>query len=324
MGRGAQDARGRATVAQRAASLRPLLDREWADELRVELRWAAQGLGELRELEVLIARLEERMAALPDDAVPEDPTMTISGGPESGRKRPALGLPCCCRRTVTSTCTSDWSPQPRNRLPPRPPPRRRVRRSLRWCARRGSGWRRGRKLFSTTRRRCREGRRTTSGTRRGSRPTSPIRRRGGGACPGCGRQRRSQSRWSVSRRSSVSTRTPPTPGQPSRRWRERRRARQFHARCACGRARTGYGDPPRVRPALAQGQPAKVAAMAGDLSGSGTSDGTVVAAGAVVWRPDPAHPGEVEVCAVHRPRYDDWSLPKGKLDRGEHLLAGGA
>ena len=36
---------------------RPLLDREWADELRDELRWAGQGLGELRELEVLIARL---------------------------------------------------------------------------------------------------------------------------------------------------------------------------------------------------------------------------------------------------------------------------
>ena len=24
-----------------------------------------------------------------------------------------------------------------------------------------------------------------------------------------------------------------------------------------------------------------------------------------------------EVCLVHRPRYDDWSLPKGKLDDGE-------
>jgi 8-oxo-dGTP diphosphatase len=23
------------------------------------------------------------------------------------------------------------------------------------------------------------------------------------------------------------------------------------------------------------------------------------------------------VCLVHRPRYDDWTLPKGKLDRGE-------
>jgi 8-oxo-dGTP diphosphatase len=27
--------------------------------------------------------------------------------------------------------------------------------------------------------------------------------------------------------------------------------------------------------------------------------------------------GGVELCLVHRPRYDDWSLPKGKLDRGE-------
>jgi 8-oxo-(d)GTP phosphatase len=42
------------------------------------------------------------------------------------------------------------------------------------------------------------------------------------------------------------------------------------------------------------------------------------AAGGVVWRPAGAEP---EVCLVHRPRYDDWSLPKGKLDAGEHPLA---
>jgi 8-oxo-dGTP diphosphatase len=38
----------------------------------------------------------------------------------------------------------------------------------------------------------------------------------------------------------------------------------------------------------------------------------------VLWRP--AGRG-VEVCLVHRPRYDDWSLPKGKLHAGEHPLA---
>lgn len=43
----------------------------------------------------------------------------------------------------------------------------------------------------------------------------------------------------------------------------------------------------------------------------------VRAAGGVVWRPSGAG---VEVCLVHRPRYDDWSLPKGKLDPGEHPL----
>lgn len=41
----------------------------------------------------------------------------------------------------------------------------------------------------------------------------------------------------------------------------------------------------------------------------------IEAAGGVVWRRD-GH-GAVEVLLVHRPRYDDWSLPKGKLDGGE-------
>jgi 8-oxo-dGTP pyrophosphatase MutT (NUDIX family) len=42
----------------------------------------------------------------------------------------------------------------------------------------------------------------------------------------------------------------------------------------------------------------------------------VLAAGAVLWRPngDPAAP---EIAIIHRPRYDDWSLPKGKVDFGE-------
>jgi 8-oxo-dGTP diphosphatase len=42
------------------------------------------------------------------------------------------------------------------------------------------------------------------------------------------------------------------------------------------------------------------------------------AAGAVVWRLDG---GGAQVLLVHRPKYDDWSLPKGKLEAGEHVLA---
>jgi 8-oxo-dGTP diphosphatase len=42
----------------------------------------------------------------------------------------------------------------------------------------------------------------------------------------------------------------------------------------------------------------------------------VVAAGAVLWQPDPDS-AEPQVAIVHRPRYDDWSLPKGKIDPGE-------
>lgn len=42
------------------------------------------------------------------------------------------------------------------------------------------------------------------------------------------------------------------------------------------------------------------------------------AAGGVLWRLSADR--AVEVALVHRPRYDDWSLPKGKLRRGEHPL----
>ncbi len=41
----------------------------------------------------------------------------------------------------------------------------------------------------------------------------------------------------------------------------------------------------------------------------------VQAAGGVVWRRAPQD--GIEVLVVHRPKYDDWSLPKGKLDPGE-------
>jgi 8-oxo-(d)GTP phosphatase len=41
----------------------------------------------------------------------------------------------------------------------------------------------------------------------------------------------------------------------------------------------------------------------------------VLAAGAVVFGPGK------RVLLVHRPRYDDWSFPKGKLDPGEHVTS---
>ena len=40
----------------------------------------------------------------------------------------------------------------------------------------------------------------------------------------------------------------------------------------------------------------------------------IQAAGGVVMRKGPE---ETEIAVVHRPRYDDWSFPKGKLDPGE-------
>jgi len=59
-----------------------------------------------------------------------------------------------------------------------------------------------------------------------------------------------------------------------------------------------------------------------DTTDSADSAGSVVqAAGCVLWRRSPSG-GELEVCLVHRPKYDDWSHPKGKLKRGEEPLEG--
>ncbi|MFJ1750874.1 NUDIX hydrolase [Streptomyces sp. NPDC088116] len=58
--------------------------------------------------------------------------------------------------------------------------------------------------------------------------------------------------------------------------------------------------------------------MTGAEPPSGASDrpGPVLAAGCVLWRRSPSGSG-IELALVHRPKYDDWSHPKGKLKPGE-------
>ena len=48
-----------------------------------------------------------------------------------------------------------------------------------------------------------------------------------------------------------------------------------------------------------------------------TGNKLVPAAGAVLWCRGEDASAVTEVAVIHRPRYDDWSLPKGKLDLGE-------
>lgn len=48
-----------------------------------------------------------------------------------------------------------------------------------------------------------------------------------------------------------------------------------------------------------------------------TADASVRAAGGIIWRDR----GALEVIIVHRPRYDDWSFPKGKCEPGESAEA---
>jgi 8-oxo-(d)GTP phosphatase len=63
--------------------------------------------------------------------------------------------------------------------------------------------------------------------------------------------------------------------------------------------------------------PADVAAHLGD---AGRAPDVVRAAGAVCWR---RRQGAIQVLLVHRPRYRDWSFPKGKLDPGEVSVVAG-
>ena len=44
----------------------------------------------------------------------------------------------------------------------------------------------------------------------------------------------------------------------------------------------------------------------------------IIASGAILWR---KVDGELKVLLIHRDRYDDWSWPKGKLDKNEHVSA---
>ncbi|MEU6991722.1 NUDIX hydrolase [Streptomyces sp. NPDC046465] len=43
----------------------------------------------------------------------------------------------------------------------------------------------------------------------------------------------------------------------------------------------------------------------------------VRAAGCVLWRPAPTTEGGIELALVYRPKWADWSHPKGKLKRAE-------
>jgi 8-oxo-(d)GTP phosphatase len=70
-------------------------------------------------------------------------------------------------------------------------------------------------------------------------------------------------------------------------------------------ARKGLRKPPKPRVTRLDGQ----------------GDAKVLAAGGVLWRGDDDAPeAEREIAVVHRPKYDDWSLPKGKVDEGEQLI----
>ncbi|MBW3573987.1 MAG: NUDIX hydrolase [Actinobacteria bacterium] len=68
---------------------------------------------------------------------------------------------------------------------------------------------------------------------------------------------------------------------------------------------------------LATSRQAEAAGVADDVTVLEPAPSTplVRAAGGVLWRT--GRSGDVEVLVVHRPKYDDWSLPKGKCEADE-------
>jgi len=53
------------------------------------------------------------------------------------------------------------------------------------------------------------------------------------------------------------------------------------------------------------------------VSGQGHPDAEILAAGTLLYT---YRSGRLEVALIHRPKHDDWTFPKGKLEPGEHVL----
>lgn len=86
-----------------------------------------------------------------------------------------------------------------------------------------------------------------------------------------------------------------------------------------GTEKSGSEQPDLEVPGDGRDAPAETAALllgereiALDLTG----EPKVIAAGALCWR---VRAEQLEVLLIHRPRYGDWSWPKGKLDSGETI-----
>ncbi|GJF28154.1 hypothetical protein KNE206_08540 [Kitasatospora sp. NE20-6] len=87
-------------------------------------------------------------------------------------------------------------------------------------------------------------------------------------------------------------------------------------------AHTGAANPFAVRPDGGPGGPASGGGPVPVVRRGAGRGSTVLAAGAVLWVPGPPRKDgrgwkKPRIALIHRPKYDDWSLPKGKLDPGE-------
>ncbi|MFD8700991.1 NUDIX hydrolase [Kitasatospora sp. NPDC059648] len=101
----------------------------------------------------------------------------------------------------------------------------------------------------------------------------------------------------------------------------------MHDRLSTGQSRPTEGQSRptegQSRPTEGQSRPDPARRVGALAAGTGRAP-VVLAAGAVLWLPGKPKPsgrlGRPRIAVIHRPKYDDWSLPKGKLDPGEGVV----
>ena len=88
-------------------TFRPLLDRDWAESLRAELKWLGGSLGAVRDLDVLLERLRREGEDLV--AAPRRRCSRSSSAAATKRARPCSRT---CAARATWTCSTGWSRLP--------------------------------------------------------------------------------------------------------------------------------------------------------------------------------------------------------------------
>ena len=281
-------------------TFRPLLDREWSQALREELGWIARILGEARDGDVLRERLTGRIGELQDTE--RESAEAVLATLARARDEAHADLLATLRtgryvdlldRLVDAANTpalAEEASQPAAEVVP------------------GLVRRPWHKL---TKRVGKLGNDPSRWAARGSDPDEarPLRR--GGV-----RARRRQAGEDV-RPGGLSA--PGRARRPARRDRRGRVARRLGRTPELGRGAARRRGPRGGRARVRRRAPHELAGRLGRAGGAGPPlldvTETVRAAGGLVHRV--RDDGTDEILVVHRPAYDDWSFPKGKLEGDE-------
>ena len=271
----------------------PILDRAWVDEIRGELAWLGGQLGPARDLDVLIPYLREEAGSLdPADRKALAPLFKKLGLQKATARRAVLRALRSERylALLASIEAAAAGPPPGGTGSLRTEVKnefKKLRKAMRAVDEEPTD-----EAIHQARIKGKRARYATELARGRAGQARREAARGREGLPGCGRRAPRRGR----RRGT-------DPGAPARCPRAADGARRGHAHQPSAAAAGGgrASDPQGLAPLRGGGR-----------EGVGLSR-LVRAAGGVVWRRGPKG---LEVLLIHRPRYGDWSFPKGKA-KGE-------